>query len=108
LKVGAEVLTANGAINVGCNVENASFGLTLCAERNAIGQAVSQGARHFLALAVYVPGANLIYPCGACRQVLAEFCPELLILCANGAGQVEELCLSQLLPGPSLCSVLRG
>lgn len=108
LTVGAAVLTAAGAIYRGCNVENASFGLTLCAERNAICQAVAQGNRDFLALAVYAPGTTPIYPCGACRQVLAEFSPDALILCGNDAGQVVECRLSELLPGPSLVNKLQS
>ena len=108
LTVGAAVLAADGTIYSGCNVENASFGLTQCAERNAICQAVAQGARDFLALAVFAPGMTPIHPCGACRQVLAEFSPEALILCGNDAGQVVECRLSELLPGPSLASKLQS
>jgi cytidine deaminase len=71
--VGAAVLTADGAIASGCNVENASFGLTVCAERNAIFRAVADGAKSIVALVLYTPTAQPITPCGACRQVLAEF-----------------------------------
>lgn len=71
--VGAAVLTAEGAIASGCNVENASFGLTVCAERNAIFRAVADGATSIVALMLYTPTTQPIAPCGACRQVLAEF-----------------------------------
>jgi cytidine deaminase len=71
--VGAAVLTAEGAIASGCNVENASFGLTVCAERNAVFRAVADGAKSIVALVLYTPTRQPIAPCGACRQVLAEF-----------------------------------
>lgn len=72
--VGAALLTNDGEIIAGCNVENASYGLTICAERNAIFASVARGKRKFAAVAI-VADAQLPYPCGACRQVLAEFCP---------------------------------
>jgi cytidine deaminase len=71
--VGAAVHTADGRVFTGCNVENASFGLTICAERNAIFQAVAAGAREVVAVAVYTPTRKPVSPCGACRQVIAEF-----------------------------------
>ena len=71
--VGAAVLTPNGKIYQGCNVENSSFGLTICAERCAIFKAVSEGEREILAVAIYSPNADSCYPCGACRQVMFEF-----------------------------------
>lgn len=71
--VGAAVLTPNGKIYQGCNVENSSFGLTICAERCAIFKAVSEGEREILAVAIYSPNADSCYPCGACRQVMYEF-----------------------------------
>ena len=71
--VGAAVRTADGRIYAGCNVENASFGLTICAERNAIFQAVAAGAKEVVAIAVYTPTKRPVSPCGACRQVIAEF-----------------------------------
>ncbi len=71
--VGAAVLAPNGKIYQGCNVENSSFGLTICAERCAIFKAVSEGEREILAVAIYSPNADSCYPCGACRQVMYEF-----------------------------------
>ena len=71
--VGAAVITPNGKIYKGCNVENSSFGLTNCAERTAIFKAVSEGEREILAVAIYSPNSDSCYPCGACRQVLYEF-----------------------------------
>ncbi|HOV16010.1 MAG TPA: cytidine deaminase [Candidatus Cloacimonadota bacterium] len=82
-KVGAAILSSSGKIYCGCNVENASFSLTICAERNALFQAISEGERSFTALAIYVDSDKSFPPCGACRQVLAEFAPKLPILIAN-------------------------
>jgi cytidine deaminase len=97
--VGAAVLDERGRMHVGCNVENASFGLTICAERNAMAAAVAAGARRLRAVAVvtgtHPPGS----PCGACRQVLAEFgADDLPVLLASPTGQVEETHLGALLP----------
>jgi len=106
-RVGAALLTADGRTFSGCNVENASYGLTLCAERNAVAQAVGAGARRFKALAV-VGGpernkraTSLPYPCGACRQVLAEFCgPALPVYVAGlrSPGHPKSVRLGDLLP----------
>ena len=71
--VGAAALASSGKIYRGCNVENSSFGLTICAERNAIFKAVSEGERELLAIAIYSPNTDSCYPCGACRQVMYEF-----------------------------------
>ena len=97
--VGAALLAADHQIYIGCNVENASFGLTICAERAAVANAVAQGHRDFLALAVVAESdSGLVTPCGACRQVLAEFNPRLPVICTNGAGQTKILRLDDLLP----------
>lgn len=96
-RVGAALLTAKGKIYTGVNVENASYGLTMCAERVAVGKAVSEGERRFVAVAVVAPGA--VTPCGACRQVLAEF-GECAVFCcdARDARRVRVYELSELLP----------
>ncbi|MBI2478848.1 MAG: cytidine deaminase [Planctomycetia bacterium] len=96
--VGAAILTEDGQVFGGCNVENTSFGLTNCAERTAIFTAVSAGHRRFAALAVATDGGYA--PCGACRQVLAEFSDDLpiLIVNANSERPVEEVSLAELLP----------
>lgn len=98
--VGAALLTADGAVITGGNVENASYGLTICAERSAIVAAVAAGHREVMAIAVSAPGAFGTTPCGACRQVLNEFVPrdgELVILLDGEAG-IEAIRLSDLLP----------
>lgn len=96
-RVGACLLTQDGRTFTGCNVENASYGLTNCGERTAIFKAVSEGANTFTTLAIaaqsYPP-----WPCGACRQVLSEFCADLRILITWGDGKVEETTLKALLP----------
>lgn len=96
--VGAALLGASGRIYTGCNVENASYGLTICAERVAVFHAVSQGERQFLAMGLSVPGAGS--PCGACRQVLHEFAPDLKLFIGNERGEtVGEVLVRDLLPG---------
>ncbi len=100
-QVGAALLTHDGEIITGCNVENASYGLTICAERNAIFHAVAQGIRRFHAVAIVASGKPMPYPCGACRQVLAEFCgPETVVLIAPRAKLAiyEQSTLGELLP----------
>jgi cytidine deaminase len=97
-RVGAALLTKSGKIYAGCNVENASYGLTICAERVALTKAVSEGHREFTAIAVVAPSAALS-PCGACRQVLAEF-GEMVVVCADSRHlrNVRPHLLSELLP----------
>lgn len=96
-KVGAAVETKGGNIYAGCNVENASYGLTLCAERNAICAAVAAGERDFVRVAIVTSGRKRTPPCGACRQVLREFGPSLQVLMA-GSGGVKKISLEKLLP----------
>jgi cytidine deaminase len=97
-QVGAALLGVSGRVYLGCNVENLSFGLTCCAERNAVFTAVAAGEREFTALAVVADSKTPVSPCGACRQVLAEFCRELTICCANLKGDRFETTLRELLP----------
>ena len=100
-KVGAALMTDTGKIFRGCNVENISFGLTICAERVALGAAVEAGASKFVALAVVSDSLRPVVPCGACRQVLAEFSPDLKIFSATLQGQQAEFDLADLLPIPN-------
>jgi cytidine deaminase len=96
--VGAAVLTAAGEVFSGCNVENASLGATICAERVAIFQAVAAGHRDLTALAVIADTPEPVAPCGLCRQVLAEFSLDCLVLMANIAGRIRLTTLKELLP----------
>lgn len=96
--VGAAVRTADGRVFAGCNVENASFGLTVCAERNAIFNAVGAGAQTITALVLYTPTDAPVTPCGACRQVLAEFGRDADIVCACAGAQRLQFTASALLP----------
>lgn len=95
--VGAAVRAISGKIYTGCNIENASYGLTICAERNALFSAVGAGERKFIALCVVGDTEAPISPCGACRQVMAEFKVPKIIL-ANLKGDVKEYTLDELLP----------
>jgi cytidine deaminase len=96
--VGAAVMQADGAIASGCNVENASFGLTICAERVAIFRAIADGARSVTALVIYTPTPTPVTPCGACRQVLAEFGRDAEVRCVCDGPDVEQFTLPELLP----------
>lgn len=102
-KVGAALLTKSGKIYTGCNIENASYSPTVCAERTAIFKAVSEGEREFLKIAV-AGGKNGVItgefpPCGVCRQVMAEFCiPDFKILVVGGENSFNEYTLSDILP----------
>lgn len=106
--VGAALLCADGTVFTGCNVENAAYGSTVCAERVAALKAVSEGHRtDWEMLAVAGAGRDFCWPCGPCRQVLYEFCPQLIVLCANGERAFCRASLSQLLPrafGPNQLS----
>ena len=99
-KVGAAVEDAAGTIFSGCNIENATYGLTLCAERVAVFKAVSEGARKFVRIAIAAGTDVLTPPCGACRQILWEFCGDIEITLANPAGKSETLLLSAIFPRP--------
>ena len=100
-RVGAALLCADGAVFTGCNVENASYGLTNCAERTAVFSAVVAGQRDFAALAIVADGESMPYPCGACRQVLSEFCNEQVSVYVARMGHLEDyeaICMGELLP----------
>ncbi len=99
--VGAALRCADGTVFSGCNVENLSFGLTMCAERVAVGAAIAAGRRDFQCIAIVADTDEVISPCGACRQVLAEFHPGLAIVSANLSGKSQEFFLEQLLPRAS-------
>ena len=99
-KVGAALRAATGEVFTGCNVENVSYGLTICAERVAVGSAVQAGATEFDHLAIVTDSTEPVVPCGACRQVLAEFCPDLRITSRTVSGLTAEFALGTLLPKP--------
>lgn len=96
--VGAAVLTADGTLYTGCNVEISSYSHTCCAERVAVFKAVSDGHRRLAACAVSVAGSRPVSPCGACRQVLSDFADDLAVLLCPAEGEVVEVPLSVLLP----------
>ena len=98
--VGAALEDVDGRIYTGCNVENASYGLTNCAERTAAFKAVSEGARKFRRIAVAADTSPLTPPCGACRQVLWEICGDIEIILVNLKGESESLRLQDLFPRP--------
>ena len=97
-RVGAAILTTNNELFSGCNVENASYGLTSCAERNAIFSMVVQGERAIAAIVIYTPTDKPAAPCGACRQVINEFGPNALIVSVCDSDNVLKLRISELLP----------
>ena len=99
-KVGAALLTADGHIYSGANVENASYGLTVCAERVALLKALSEGVKRFRALAVVTAAKELTPPCGACRQLLWEYCGDIPVYLSNLRGKVSRHTLAELFPRP--------
>ena len=105
-KVGAAIADENNRIFTGCNIENASYGLTMCAERVAIFKAVSEGAAKLRQIALFANTETLILPCGACRQILWEFCGDAELTLANPAGKQETLTLKQIFPRPFDASFL--
>jgi cytidine deaminase len=98
--VGAALRTAGGRIFTGANIENASYGLTVCAERVALWKALSEGERAFTTLVVASPHDTMTPPCGACRQLLWEFCGDILVILAGPASVAARYRLSDLLPHP--------
>jgi cytidine deaminase len=99
-QVGAALEDADGRVYLGCNVENATYGLSVCAERVAVFKAISEGVRKFQRIAVSADTDVLTPPCGACRQILWEFCGDIEIVLANLSGKSETLRLGELFPRP--------
>ena len=97
-KVGAAVECTDGTVFTGCNIENSAFGATMCAEAAAIATAVSSGKRNFKRRAIISDGNAYCVPCGACRQLLNEFSPEIEVLCARSDGRYVSYSLTSLLP----------
>jgi len=96
--VGAALLADNSKVYTGCNVESSSYGLTICAERNAVFKAISEGEREFKAIAVAGDTEDFISPCGACRQVISDLCGEIDVILVNGDGNYIVKKTSELLP----------
>lgn len=99
-QVGAALEDDSGRIHTGCNVENATYGLTVCAERVAVFKAVSEGARRFTRIAIAADTDTLTPPCGACRQILWEFCGDIEVILVNLEGRTETFRLKDLFPRP--------
>jgi cytidine deaminase len=99
-RVGAALRATSGRIFGGCNVENATYGLTVCAERVAILKAISEGERGFDAIAVVADTDSLTAPCGACRQLIWEFCGDVPVILANLKGKTEVIAMHRLFPKP--------
>lgn len=98
--VGAALLAEDGTLVTGCNVESSSYGLTICAERTAVFKAISEGLRHFRAIAIVTDAEPPAAPCGACRQVLWDQCRDIHVILATTGGLIERTTLSALLPRP--------
>lgn len=96
--VGAAVKTKDGKVYVGCNIESASYGLTVCAERVAIWKALSEGERHFVELAIVADTGTLTPPCGTCRQIIWEFAKDATIILGNLQGETQIVAIRELLP----------
>ena len=96
--VGAALECRDGTVFTGCNIENAALGSTICAERTAACKAISEGRRDFVRIAVYGDGEHYCYPCGACRQFLYEFSPDMEVICLNRAREAKRMTLRELMP----------
>ena len=96
--VGAALECSDGTVFTGCNIENAAYGATICAERTAIAKAVSEGRRDFVRIVIAGRSRDFCVPCGTCRQVLREFAPHIEVICLNGAGEERTFTLEELLP----------
>jgi cytidine deaminase len=99
-RVGAALLSGSGKIYTGCNIENSSFGLTMCAERTAIFKAISEGERQFTAIAVATDEDRFVSPCGACRQVLMDLAGDIDCILTDKVGAIKVLKMRELLPYP--------
>ena len=98
--VGAALECTDGTVYTGCNVENAAYGSTICAERTAFVKAISEGKREFLRIAIHGEGENYCMPCGACRQFMHEFAPHMEVLCTKAGGRYVSYRLDKLMPYP--------
>ncbi|MCL2766342.1 MAG: cytidine deaminase [Peptococcaceae bacterium] len=98
-RVGAAILTGEGNYYTGCNIENASYGLACCAERVALYTAIANGELNFSAIAIISDSEEYIPPCGACRQVMIEFSPDMQVIMANNQGEHQTKTATELLPG---------
>ena len=96
--VGAALECSDGTVFTGCNIENAAYGLTICAERTAIFKAISEGHRDFKRIVIAGKSEDYCVPCGSCRQVMQEFAPQMEVICLNGAGEERTFTLEELLP----------
>ena len=97
-KVGAALLAKNGMVYTGCNIENSSFGLTICAERTAAVKAISEGHSKFCRIVIAGNSKDFCYPRGACRQFLYEFSPDMEVICLNRAREAKRMTLRELMP----------
>lgn len=107
-RVGACLVAEDGRAFVGCNVENAAYPATRCAEQGALLAAVAAGARDFFLIAIASDSVEYTLPCGVCRQMLSEFAPDLRVICANREGQWREYSLKTLLPGAFSAAAMEG
>ena len=96
--VGAALECSDGTVFTGCNIENAAYGLTICAERTAIFKAISEGHRDFKRIVIAGKSEDYCVPCGSCRQVMQEFAPQMEVICLNGKGEAKHFALKELLP----------
>jgi len=96
--VGAALECSDGTVFTGCNVENAAYGVTICAERTAMTKAVSEGHRDFARIAIAGKSEDFCVPCGICRQMMMEFAPDMEVICLNSKGETKKFALRELLP----------
>lgn len=99
-RVGAAILTTDGKIYTGCNIENSSYSLTICAERTALFKAISEGKKKFVAMVISSDNEDFAFPCGACRQVIKELADDIDIILTNGKKRIKQFRTSDLLPHP--------